>query len=63
MAFSQATQTRISATKAVLDSMKNIKMMGLVEKTESRIQSTRESELKEFTGFYKLMVAFFCSCK
>ncbi len=63
MAFSQATQTRISATKAVLDSMKNIKMMGLVEKTESRIQSTRESELKEFTRFYKLMVTFFCSCK
>ncbi len=63
MAFSQATQTRISATIAVLDSMKNIKMMGLVEKTESRLQSSRENELEEFTGFYRLMVAYFCSCK
>lgn len=63
MAFSQANQTRISATKAVLDSMKNIKMTGLMEKTESRLQSSRENELEEFNGLYRLMVAFSCSCK
>lgn len=63
MCFSQATQMRISTTKAVLDSIKNIKMMGLVEKMEARIQATRDNEIKQFIAFYRLMVAFFISCK
>ncbi|KAJ6781871.1 hypothetical protein PWT90_06528 [Aphanocladium album] len=59
--FSRATQARISATKAVLDSMKNIKMMGLVEKMETRIQGQRDQELKKFVAFYRLLVVYFVS--
>lgn len=63
MAFSMATQMRISTTKTVLDSMKNIKMMGLVEKMEAKIQASRDHEIKQYVAFYRLLVAFFVSCK
>ncbi|TQV93218.1 ABC multidrug transporter [Cordyceps javanica] len=61
VAFSRATQSRISTTKAVLDSMKNIKMMGLVEQMKTRIQGTRTYELEKFAAFYRLLLAFFTS--
>lgn len=63
MSFSQATQARISTTKAVLDSMKNIRMMGIVEKMEARVKDTRRDEMKQFVGFYRLLVAYFISCE
>lgn len=53
-----ATQMRISTTKAVLDSMKNIKMMGLVNKMESKIQAARDYEIEKYIGFNWLVVAF-----
>ena len=53
-----ATQTRISVTKAILDSMKNIKMMGLVDKMQTKIQATRDHEIAMMTGFNWLIVAF-----
>ncbi len=58
-----ATQMRISTTKAILDSIKNIKMMGLVEKMEAKIQTARDHEIKQYVAFYWLLVAFFVSCK
>ncbi|KAK3319199.1 ABC transporter [Apodospora peruviana] len=57
-ALSMATQTRISTTKAILDSMKNIKMMGLVEKMEAKIQTARNDEIKKYISFNWLIVAF-----
>lgn len=63
MALSKATQMRISRTKAVLDSIKNIKMMGLVEKMEAKVQSARRYEMKQHVAFYRLLVAFFVSCR
>jgi ATP-binding cassette, subfamily C (CFTR/MRP), member 1 len=63
MAFSMATQMRISTTKAVLDSMKNIKMMGLIEKMEAKILTARNHEIKQYIAFYRLLVTFFVSCK
>ncbi|EJP62540.1 ABC transporter [Beauveria bassiana ARSEF 2860] len=61
MAFSRATQSRISTTKAVLDSMKNIKMMGLVERMKARIQGARTHEIEKYAAFYRLLLAFFTS--
>ena len=53
-----ATQTRISVTKAILDSMKNIKMMGLVDKMQAKIQAARDHEIAMFVSFNWLIVAF-----
>lgn len=61
MAYSQATQSRIAATKATLDAMKNVKMMGIVEDMESRIRSARAHEMKQYTLLYRLLTAFFVS--
>ena len=61
--FSMATQMRISTTKGILNSIKNIKMMGLVEKMEAKIQMARSHEIKHYIAFYRLMVAFFVSGK
>ncbi|PQK09527.1 hypothetical protein BB8028_0001g15970 [Beauveria bassiana] len=61
VAFSRATQSRISTTKAVLDSMKNIKMMGLVERMKARIQGARTHEIEKYAAFYRLLLAFFTS--
>jgi len=58
-----ATQTRISKTKAILDSMKNIKMMGLVSVMEEKIQKARTHEMRQYVTLYNLMVAFFLSGK
>jgi len=58
-----AMQTRISMTKAVLDSIKNIKMMGVVARMSSKIQAAREDELKKAVSFYWLIVAFNASCR
>ena len=58
-----ATQTRISITKAILDSMKNIKMMGLVDKMEAKIQAARDKEIKAYIGFNWLIIAFNVSGK
>jgi len=57
-ALSMAIQTRISMTKAILDSIKNVKMMGLVDKMEAKIQAAREHELKMWISFNWLVVAF-----
>ncbi|KAK3367203.1 ABC transporter [Lasiosphaeria ovina] len=59
--WNMATQMRISSTKATLDSMKNIKMMGLVDKMEAKIQSVRDDEISKFIRFYRLLVVFFVS--
>jgi ATP-binding cassette, subfamily C (CFTR/MRP), member 1 len=56
-----AIQTRISTTKAILDSMKNIKMMGLVEKMGAKIQTARDNEIKLTIAFNWLIVAFHAS--
>ncbi|KAK0386970.1 hypothetical protein NLU13_5283 [Sarocladium strictum] len=61
VAYSQATQSRIAATKATLDAMKNVKMMGIVEDMESRIRSARAHEMKQYTLLYRLLTAFFVS--
>ncbi len=53
-----ATQTRISVTKAILDSMKNIKMMGLVDKMKVKIQAARDHEIAMFINSNWLVVAF-----
>lgn len=63
MAYSMATQKRISTTKAILDSVKNIKMMGVVEKMEAKIQTARSQEIKHYVAFYRLLVTFYVSCK
>jgi len=63
MAYVMATQTRISKTKAILDSMKNIKMMGLVSVMEEKIQKARTHEMRQYVTLYNLMVAFFLSGK
>ncbi|KAH8653767.1 ABC transporter [Xylariales sp. PMI_506] len=57
-ALSMATQTRISITKAILDSMRNIKMMGLVEKMTAKIEAAREHEIEMMINFHWLIVAF-----
>lgn len=56
--MSMATQTRVSITKAILDSMKNIKMMGLVDKMQDKIQKARDSEIRAFIGFNWLIMGF-----
>lgn len=58
-----ATQTRISTTKAILDSIKNIKMMGLVGNMEAKILAARDYELKMRTNFFWLLVAFYAACE
>jgi hypothetical protein len=58
-----ATQMRISTTKSILDSMKNIKMMGLVDKMEAKIQAARDYEVKQYISVFKLQLAFIMSCK
>ncbi|RDW89784.1 hypothetical protein BP6252_01816 [Coleophoma cylindrospora] len=56
--LSMATQTRISITKASLDSMKNIKMMGLVDRMGAKIQASRDHEIKMMINLHWLVVAF-----
>ena len=58
-----ATQMRISTTKSILDSMKNIKMMGLVDKMEAKIQATRAHEVKQYISVFRLQLAFIVCCK
>ncbi len=58
-----ATQRRISTTKGILDSIKNIKMMGLVERMAAKVKTARDHEIKKYVSFYRLLVAFFVSCK
>ncbi len=53
-----ATQTRISITKAIIDSIKNIKMIGLVDKMEAKIQAARDHEIKMYISFNWLVLAF-----
>jgi ATP-binding cassette subfamily C (CFTR/MRP) protein 1 len=62
-AVSMATQTRISITKAILDSIKNIKMMGLIDKMEAKIQAARDHEITMYTNLNQLFVAFYASGK
>ncbi|KAM7217664.1 hypothetical protein V8F06_006919 [Rhypophila decipiens] len=57
-ALTMTTQSRVSMTKAILDSMKNIKMMGLVDKMEAKIQKARDSEIKAYISFNWLIVGF-----
>ena len=61
--MNMATQMRISTTKAILDSIKNIKMMGLVSRMEAKVQTARDNEIKKFVAFNWLIVAFNASCK
>jgi ATP-binding cassette subfamily C (CFTR/MRP) protein 1 len=58
-----ATQIRISMTKAILDSMKNIKIMGLIDKMESKIRTARRIEIQRYIDLNKLFVAFNASGK
>ncbi|KAH8893638.1 ABC transporter [Thozetella sp. PMI_491] len=60
-ALSMANQKRISITKAILDSMKIIKMMGLVNKMSTKIQDARDHEIKMNIKFHWLVVAFHAS--
>jgi ATP-binding cassette, subfamily C (CFTR/MRP), member 1 len=53
-----ATQTRISITKAILDSVKNIKMMGLADKMQDKIQTARDHEIDMSISFNWLIMAF-----
>jgi ATP-binding cassette subfamily C (CFTR/MRP) protein 1 len=53
-----ATQKRISTTKAILDFMKNIMMMGLTNNMEAKIEAAREFEIKMYIGLNRLFVAF-----
>lgn len=53
-----ATQTRISTIKAVLDSMKNIKMMGLTNNMEAKMHAARENEIKAYRELNRLFVGF-----
>jgi len=62
-AFGVATQMRISTTKSILDSMKNIKMMGLVGRMEANIQAARDREIKQYVSAYRLRLAFIVGCK
>ncbi|KKY17726.1 putative abc transporter [Phaeomoniella chlamydospora] len=57
-AWSMATQQRISITKAILDSMKNIKMMGLGSQMERKVRSVRKHEIEMGDAFRWLIVAF-----
>lgn len=57
-ALSMATQTRVSITKAILDSMKNIKMMGLVDKMGAKIQKARDNEIDAYISFNWLIMGF-----
>jgi ATP-binding cassette subfamily C (CFTR/MRP) protein 1 len=50
-------------TKAILDSMKNIKMMGLIDKMESKIRTARRIEIQRYIDLNKLFVAFNASGK
>ncbi|CAK7207178.1 hypothetical protein SEUCBS139899_009986 [Sporothrix eucalyptigena] len=61
LAFSMATQRRISSTRSMLDSMKNIKMMGLVERMDAKLQRARDCEMEHYVGFYRLLVVYFIS--
>ncbi|PVH75176.1 ABC transporter [Cadophora sp. DSE1049] len=53
-----ATQTRISVTKSILDSMKNVKMMGLVDKMEAKVQAARTFEINKYIDLNRIFVAF-----
>ncbi|KAL5315383.1 hypothetical protein ACEPPN_016250 [Leptodophora sp. 'Broadleaf-Isolate-01'] len=55
---SMATQQRISRTKSVLDSMKNIKIMGLVAKMAAKVQTARSEEISKYIKLNRLFVAF-----
>ncbi|KAI9738029.1 MAG: hypothetical protein M1818_005457 [Claussenomyces sp. TS43310] len=57
-AVSMATQIRISIIKAILDSIKNIKMMGLIDKMEGKIQAARDHEIEMYINLNWLFVAF-----
>jgi ATP-binding cassette, subfamily C (CFTR/MRP), member 1 len=61
--YNMATQTRITSTKSILDSMKNIKMMGLVNRMEAKIRGTREDEMQKFKSFNWLIFMFNVSGK
>ncbi|KAH7381027.1 ABC transporter [Cadophora sp. MPI-SDFR-AT-0126] len=56
-----ATQTRLSVIKSILDSMKNIKMMGLVDRMEAKVIEARASEIKKYMNLNRLFVAFMAS--
>lgn len=53
-----ATQTRISVTKFVLESMKNIKVMGLVDRMKDKVNVARSLEIIKYIKLNQLFVAF-----
>ena len=53
-----ATQTRISVTKSVLDSMKNIKIIVVVERMKAKISGARSLEISKYIKLNQLFVAF-----
>jgi ATP-binding cassette, subfamily C (CFTR/MRP), member 1 len=63
MDFTQATQERVSLTRAVLDAVKTVRMMGAVDRIHAKIRDARDREMGAYVRFYRLMVAFFVSCK
>ena len=58
-----ATQNRISITKAILDSITSIKMMGVIDKMNAKIQASRDQEIKMYINLNWLFVAFNASGK
>ena len=58
-----ATQMRIQATKDKLDTIKNIKMMGLVDTMEAKILEARKTEMKQYVLLCQLQVVFIVSGK
>lgn len=52
-----ATQMRIQVTKDHLDTIKNIKLMGLVDTTEAEILEAGKKEMKQYVLFSQLQIA------
>jgi ATP-binding cassette subfamily C (CFTR/MRP) protein 1 len=53
--WNEAVQRRIAMTSTAIDSIKDIKMMGLVEPVLQRIQQLREVDVKCATRFRKMI--------
>ncbi|GLA61414.1 hypothetical protein AtubIFM54640_001933 [Aspergillus tubingensis] len=56
--WNTATQERISTTTSVLGGIKSLKMMGMVDATQSRIWKLREKELRLSKRLRWILVAY-----
>lgn len=55
-AWLEAIEKRISATSAMLNAMKGVKMCGLTDTLMDRIHTLRQEELDISRGFRKLII-------